>query len=83
MGYKKMKKKCCTIPGIPPMFFPLGYVEDEKAGRKQEREKQREWEKQFPPLSCHPPYASPEELEKTEQLLEAHRRRDYAALQVR
>lgn len=36
----------------------------------------KEWEKQFPPLSCHPPYVSPEKMEKLEQLLELHRKRD-------
>ncbi len=49
---------------------------EEKAERRQRREKRRayrraakEWEKQFPPLSCHPPYVSPEEMEKLEQIL--------------
>lgn len=27
------------------------------------------WNNQFPPISCHPPYASPEELEELEQIL--------------
>ena len=54
---------------------------EEKAERKRRWEKRREyrkaareWEKQFPPLSCHPPYVSPEELEELKQMLEARRR---------
>jgi len=31
--------------------------------------------KQFPPLSCHPPYVSSEELETLEQILKEHRRK--------
>ncbi len=50
---------------------------EEKDERRSGQEKRRanrraakEWEKQFPPLSCHPSYVSPEEMEKLEQILE-------------
>jgi len=53
---------------------------EEKADRRRRREKKRayrkaaeEWEKQFPPLSCHPPYVSQEELETLEQMLKERR----------
>ena len=36
---------------------------------------EREWNNQFPPLSCHPPYVSPEEMERLEQILEKRRQR--------
>lgn len=49
---------------------------EEKAEQRRRREKSRayrkaakEREKQFMPLSCHPPYVSPEEMEMLEQIL--------------
>lgn len=53
---------------------------EEKAEQRHRWEKRRayrkaakEWEKQFPPLSCHPPYVSPEEIETLEQMLKEHK----------
>lgn len=53
---------------------------EEKTERRRSREKKRayrraakEWEKQFPPLSCHPPYVSPEEMETLERILKERR----------
>lgn len=37
--------------------------------RHANRRAAKEWEKQFSPLSCHPPYVSPEEMKKLEQIL--------------
>ena len=34
------------------------------------RKAEREWNNQFPLLSCHPPYVSPKELEELERILD-------------
>ena len=39
------------------------------------RKAERAWNDQFPPLSCHPPYVSPEELKKLDRILEERRHR--------
>lgn len=53
---------------------------EEKAEQRRGREKRcayrraaKKWGKQFPPLSCHPPYVSPEEIETLEQMLKEHK----------
>ena len=43
--------------------------------RRAYRKAAREREKQFPLLSCHPPYVSPEELKKLDRILEKRRHR--------
>ncbi len=55
---------------------------EEKDERRRGQEKShayrraaKEWEKQFPPLSCHPPYVSPEEIEKLERILKERRQK--------
>lgn len=55
---------------------------EEKAEQRHRREKRRayrraakEWEKQFPTLSCHPPYVLPEEMKKLEQILKECRQK--------
>ena len=43
--------------------------------RRAYRKAARDWEKQFPLLSCHPPYVSSEELKKLDRILEKRRHR--------
>ena len=45
------------------------------------RKAEREWNDQFPLLSCHPPYVSPEELEELERILD-RRKRSRKAIQL-
>ena len=45
------------------------------------RKAERTWNDQFPPLSCHPPYVSPEELEELERILD-RRKQSRKAIQL-
>lgn len=45
------------------------------------RKAAREWDKQFPLLSCHPPYVSPEELKELDRILEERRHRRNVQMQ--
>ena len=39
------------------------------------RNDEHEWNNQFPPISCHPPFVSTDELEELELILEIRRRK--------
>lgn len=45
------------------------------------RKAEKAWNNQFPPLSCHPPYVSPEELEELERILD-RRKQNRKAIQL-
>lgn len=56
----------------------LKFTSEQKNYRKQRikrRRAEREWESQFPPLSCHPPFVSSKEMDLLEKILEERRRK--------
>lgn len=50
---------------------------ENRFGRKEIFMAERKWNNQFPPLSCHPPFASPDEIEKIEAILETRRNKKF------
>ena len=55
------------------VYSSIHKQKENRIGRKEILRAERKWNNQFPPLSCHPPFASPNEIEMIEAILETRR----------
>lgn len=52
----------------------FGEMDQRCEKRNAYRKAKKEWNNQFPPISCHPPFISTEEMNQLEQILRERKR---------